>query len=274
LGEKRKVGIMKKIIIFTLSAFLLLGSGIAIGSSINGSYNGNPIVKVISDGRTLTDEVPSQIIDGKTMVPLTMLRNLGFNVTWNADDYSVSVKMPHELTDAEIMQLGRSVALIHVYKDGAYVGQGSGFVINTESFGKVLVSNCHVGCAGNELKITLDGKEYDYTGLPLFANESTDVYGIKIETDVPGISYTSEFPEVNDSVTAIGYPKASYSVSAGSVSYVATVGTRDIQTNVEVKPGSSGGLLTNSEGKALGITTTRMKSMPMLYVQDELNKLK
>lgn len=85
---------MKKIIL--VAAMFLLFSGVVSAASINGDYKGNPIVKLKSKG-VLVDsgEVPAMIYDGKTLVPISALRNLGAEVTWDAKSYSVDVNFPN-----------------------------------------------------------------------------------------------------------------------------------------------------------------------------------
>ncbi|KRE70840.1 stalk domain-containing protein [Paenibacillus sp. Soil750] len=62
---------------------------------MNGDYKGNPIVLIKSSGKQLvTNEVPGQILDGNTMVPISVLRQLGASVTWDPNTYSVDVKIP------------------------------------------------------------------------------------------------------------------------------------------------------------------------------------
>lgn len=84
---------MKKLL---LSAALFVAfAGVATGSSINGDYNGNPIVKVRVNGNEIKPEVPAQIINGSTLLPLRAVsESLGANVTWNPDNYSVDVNLP------------------------------------------------------------------------------------------------------------------------------------------------------------------------------------
>ncbi|SEB93722.1 Copper amine oxidase N-terminal domain-containing protein [Paenibacillus sp. GP183] len=90
------LGFMKKKILLLVSLMLLI-AGVVSASSIQGDYKGNPIVLIKSDGKALeTDEVPGQIIDGHTMVPISTIRQLGVSVTWNASDYSVDVKLPQK----------------------------------------------------------------------------------------------------------------------------------------------------------------------------------
>ncbi|SDD64903.1 Copper amine oxidase N-terminal domain-containing protein [Paenibacillus sp. UNCCL117] len=80
--------------ILALSAVLMLASGAVSASSINGTYKGNPIVKVTSNGSSLqVDEVPAQIVDGHTLVPISLLRQLGASVAWDAKTYGVDVKL-------------------------------------------------------------------------------------------------------------------------------------------------------------------------------------
>lgn len=84
---------MKKLLL--VSIMFLMFAGVVSASSINGDYKGNPIVKLKSNGNVIdSGEVPAMIYDGKTLVPIAALRNLGATVTWDADTYSVDVKMP------------------------------------------------------------------------------------------------------------------------------------------------------------------------------------
>jgi hypothetical protein len=81
----------KKIVI--LSVALMLVATVVSASSLNGEYKGNPIVKVRVNGNVVNPEVPAQIIDGSTLLPLRVIsESLGANVTWNQDTYSVDIK--------------------------------------------------------------------------------------------------------------------------------------------------------------------------------------
>lgn len=85
---------MKKKIILLATALMIFATGVS-ASSLNGEYNGNPIVKLKSNGSVVdTGEVPAMIYDGKTMVPIAALRNLGAEVTWDPNTYSVDVTVP------------------------------------------------------------------------------------------------------------------------------------------------------------------------------------
>lgn len=84
---------MKKIIVSAVFIFMVL-SGVVSGSSINGEYKGNPIVKLKSNGKVLpVEDTPPIIYDGRTLVPIYMLKELGADVQWDAETYSVDVKL-------------------------------------------------------------------------------------------------------------------------------------------------------------------------------------
>jgi hypothetical protein len=87
----------KKVVLFVFLMMLVVGTVHA--SSINGDYKGNPIVKVTSNGKQLeTDEVPAMIYDGHTVVPISLLRQLGASVIWDGVTYAVDVKLPETTT--------------------------------------------------------------------------------------------------------------------------------------------------------------------------------
>jgi len=84
---------VKKIAVLTAAFALLAGSVSA--SSMHGDYKGNPIVKVTSNGKQLEPaNVPAMIIDGYTAVPISLLRQLGATVTWDAATYTADIKLP------------------------------------------------------------------------------------------------------------------------------------------------------------------------------------
>lgn len=82
----------KKVIL--IGTMLTLFAGAASASSINGDFKGNPIVIIKSNGNELTissEDVPAFIYDNSTVVPISVLRNLGATVTWDASTYSVDI---------------------------------------------------------------------------------------------------------------------------------------------------------------------------------------
>lgn len=91
--ENYKGDHLKKIGLVVLM-FVLLAT-VANAASVNGEFEGNPIVKVKSSGKTLhTNDVPAIIYQGRTMVPIGMLKELGATVSWDQKTASVDVVMP------------------------------------------------------------------------------------------------------------------------------------------------------------------------------------
>jgi hypothetical protein len=85
---------MKKLVLVVL--MFVLFTGVVSASSLNGDYKGNPIVKLKSNGSLIdSGAVPAMIYDDKTMVPIAALRNLGVEVNWDQNTYSVDVKLPN-----------------------------------------------------------------------------------------------------------------------------------------------------------------------------------
>lgn len=92
---------MKKIIMLTV--LMMFVTTAVSASSLNGDYKGNPIVKLKSNGILIdSGDVPAMIYDDKTVVPIAALRNLGANVIWDANTYSVDVSLPNPPNNSTI----------------------------------------------------------------------------------------------------------------------------------------------------------------------------
>lgn len=84
---------MKRKIAFVFSV-LLLSCSVVSASSLHGDFEGNPIVKVTSNGQDLKiDDVPAINYKGRTMVPIYLLSQLGAETKWDDNAYSVNVKL-------------------------------------------------------------------------------------------------------------------------------------------------------------------------------------
>lgn len=89
---KRKVMFMKRLLLVIL--VLMITATVANAASVNGEYNGDSIVRVTSQGKELTvEDVPAVLYDGRTMVPIYLLRQLGVTVTWDQKTYTADVKL-------------------------------------------------------------------------------------------------------------------------------------------------------------------------------------
>jgi serine protease Do len=287
---------LKKKIIITAIMFLCF-AGVVSASSLNGDYKGNPIVLVKSNGKTLTDEVPAQIIDGKAMVPLTMLRNLGFDVTWNQNEYSVSVESASapvsqvdtglkKLTAKEISHFSDRVGVITTYDQNWHpLSQGSGFVIGNTGY---VVTNSHVIGNASNWKFEIDGKTY-FTSWYVFNDQTSDLYGFMADADAKTgvanpnanfkyIGLNFDLPEVGDKVYAIGSPQGlENTISDGIVSGIRkSNGMTYIQHTANTDHGSSGGVLLNEYGQVIGITSSGFDgtnldfAIPTSYLQTHI----
>lgn len=80
----------------TASVLLFVGcASVVQASSMHGDYKGDPIVQVLSGGKKLlVEDAPAVIRDGRTVVPLYLLRQAGVEVKWDAEKYNVDLTLP------------------------------------------------------------------------------------------------------------------------------------------------------------------------------------
>lgn len=102
---------MKKLLTVTMILFFITSSVNA--SSIRGDFEGNPIVSVKAVGSELkVEDVPAINYNGRTMVPIYMLRQLGADVAWDDSTYSVNVSLKNEQSQNDI----KDTSIINAYK--------------------------------------------------------------------------------------------------------------------------------------------------------------
>lgn len=268
---------MKKILLLS-SALLLLFSGIAYAA--NGEYQGNPIVKVFSEGKEIEAAgVPAQLIDDRVMVPLYMLMELGIKLDFDPQTYSVDVKMPEKvkvvvptLSDEKIEEISKSIGIVlGADEQGVPFSQGTGFMIED-----ILVTSAHVVKGASWIGADFGGQRY-ITNERVFYNEEADIAGYRLSHGPPGLKYSTELPEMYDVVYAIGYPEGMYKVKTG---YVLGEHNRDEVTKIssimKVKDGNSGSPLIDDNGIVRGIVhgsafDEASMSIAIKHVLDEIN---
>lgn len=70
----------------------LLFTGIVNAASLWGSYKGNDIIRVVYNGKSLsTNDVPAVSLNGRTMIPISMLNQVGIQYTWNQTTKTVTI---------------------------------------------------------------------------------------------------------------------------------------------------------------------------------------
>ena len=142
-------------------------------------------------------------------------------------------------------------------------GQGSGVIIRPN----VVATNCHVVDDGGEIVVYKSDNRRADTDTPFAAtirraNDEDDFCLLEVD-GLWGVSATVrryDTLKVGEAVYGLGAPKGlDLSLSDGLVSQLREVrGTRFIQTNAAISPGSSGGGLFDSEGNLVGIMTLKI----------------
>jgi hypothetical protein len=82
----------KKVLVLTLLALFVL-SGIVSAANLWGTYKGNSIIRVTSNGNVIKPNgVPAISYQGATMVPTSILKQSGVNVTWDQKNQSLDIQ--------------------------------------------------------------------------------------------------------------------------------------------------------------------------------------
>lgn len=286
---------MKRIILVTLLFFCFAGTLTA--SSINGNFEGNPIVKLVVNGKEIVPEdVPAVVMNGRTVVPIYVLKQMGLDIQWDDSTYTVTINSntaqsgsaqnektaslknedeTQKITTKDVAKFGNRVGVIKVYdSQDNYLGQGSGFVINQDG---LFVTNYHVVEGAAKFRVYIDGdivlieRNWIKEGIE---NEERDLFGFYLNYDKKSgkrlydkkyafVTMNTKLPEVGDKIYAVGSPAGlSNSISEGIVS-----GIRDskkenmklIQHTATTYSGSSGGALIDENGQVVGITFAGIK---------------
>lgn len=82
---------MKKKVLSILAVSMLFGSVVS-AASIWGTYKGNQVIRITSNGSALrTDDVPAISYNGRTMIPINMLGQIGVQYKWDQKNQTVEV---------------------------------------------------------------------------------------------------------------------------------------------------------------------------------------
>ncbi len=133
-------------------------------------------------------------------------------------------------------------------------GQGSGFFIKKDG---LAVTNHHVLKGTSTATIIMeDKKQYEMSEI-LYLSKENDyaIFRVNVKKDVPFLYIFKGKPKVGEKVYAIGSPQGlQNTLSDGLISQFR--GDHEIQINVSIDNGSSGGALLNAYGEAVGITSS------------------
>lgn len=160
------------------------------------------------------------------------------------------------LSPTEIFERSSS-AVFKIHTSTGYQGfQGSGFFISNDG---VAVSNYHVfqgTTIGYEDIILSDGSTYKVTKVYYKSRENDFIiFKVGVNKRVNSISIASSIPKVGEKVYTIGSPRGlDNTFSSGEISQIREDG-RILQISAPIDHGSSGGVLLNSQGEAIGITS-------------------
>jgi hypothetical protein len=92
----------KKIIGIAVAASLML-TGVVSAASVWGSYKGNDIIRITSNGAAIkTTDVPAINYNGRTMIPINMLLQLGIPYTWDQTNKTVDVTVTSSTVSSSI----------------------------------------------------------------------------------------------------------------------------------------------------------------------------
>lgn len=150
-----------------------------------------------------------------------------------------------------------SSAVFKIHTSTGYQGfQGSGFFISSNG---VAVSNYHVfqGTAvGYEDIILSDGSTYKVTEV-YHKSQDNDfiIFKVGVSRKVNHIKIAINTPKVGEKIYTIGSPRGlDNTFSSGEISQIRENG-KILQISAPIDHGSSGGVLLNSKGEAVGITS-------------------
>lgn len=169
--------------------------------------------------------------------------------------------------------VGNVFQIVMKDKSGELLGTGSGFVINKDGWfvtNNHVMEKAHTATAFFDIKDTVDGGKYTQLKVlgGVYNNEEKDIFIGKLEgysrlaEYYNEISFTEDY-EQGEECYSVGYPNSSVEmdINPGTVTeeysdiYSKVSGIYYILSDSYIAPGSSGGILVNSDFEAIGVTS-------------------
>ena len=225
----------------------------------------NEAVSVIVDGKTI--DTPALLIDNTTYVPLRAVsETMGAEVSWDGETRSAIVNSPdsEENITKILADASKSVVAItgNAKNHFGLMGHGTGVVIKS---GGIILTNAHVVEDMENLTVILhDGS--NYPAKVQYIDKDADLAVVKInKLGLKPLSFgdaSSVLP--GQTVFAIGTPLSlsmRNTVTKGIISGVNVSATDSyyplLQTDAAINGGNSGGPLINTDGKLIGINSSK-----------------
>ena len=189
----------------------------------------------------------------------------------NTDKNTTSV-----LTGSQIYERCNSAVFYVLTTDGQHQYQGSGFFVTAN--GRA-VSNYHVFqgtlMGGEEIYLT-DGRKLKISKV-IHKSEKYDfiVFDVKTSKPVNYIPLSTHKNKIGDEIFAIGSPRGlDNTFSQGQISQIRPNEDYQLQINVPIDHGSSGGALINRFGEAIGITSAGLNSTANLNFAVDIERVR
>lgn len=167
----------------------------------------------------------------------------------------INKRTSQKLEGAEVFEVYNTAVFMIYTSDGINAYQGSGFFIDNEG---LAVSNYHVfkGTNIGSEQIKLVDSDFAYNIIEVIAKSEKEDF-ILFKVNCSGTNYlpiAKTKPSIGEKVFAIGSPRGlENTFSSGEVSQWR--GTNLMQISALIDHGSSGGVLINEYGEAVGITS-------------------
>ncbi len=204
------------------------------------------IGSMLSDinGEKYTLDSPPFLLNGTTMVPVRFIsEQSGSTVKWSAEEKTVFISNDYSFSVSDA-----SKAVVQINTN---INQGSGFFIGDG----LIVTNRHVLKNATDFSVVFsDYSIYDGGVTVVGYDEVSDIAILKInKTGNPYLKMgNSDILNIGSSVTAIGSPLGRLNIVTTGV--VTGKMPSLIVSSAKIQQGSSGGVLLNSMGEAIGMT--------------------
>ncbi|MFD1126591.1 stalk domain-containing protein [Paenibacillus provencensis] len=100
---------MKKKVVASLMVASMMVGGVVSAASMWGTYKGNEIVRVQLNGSTVKyKDVPAISYDGRTMIPVSMLRDLGVSYTWDQANKTIKLQKTNTVSSINSNNTGNT----------------------------------------------------------------------------------------------------------------------------------------------------------------------